>query len=194
MTETPLTTESVWSNLSSDLRRFIRRRVPDDHTADDLLQETFVRIHRGLPALEDGDRLTAWGYRIANNVLTDHCRKRAPETGIDETMVAARPEEPRSLVMKGAARWLDEIIDTLPESSREAIRLSEIGGLTQQAIADRLGISLSGAKSRVQRSRGQLKEVLLKCCRFDLDHHGNVVNCDPLPNRNVCLGCNSLET
>jgi RNA polymerase sigma-70 factor (ECF subfamily) len=194
MTETSLNTESVWSNLSSDLRRFIRRRVPDDHTTDDLLQETFVRIHRGLPALEDGDRLRAWVYRIANNVLTDHCRKRVPGTGIDDTMVVARSEEPRSLVMEGAAKWLDEIIDTLPEPSREAIRLSEIGGLTQQTVADRLGISLSGAKSRVQRGRSQLKEELLKCCRFDLDRHGRIVDCDPLPNRNVCLDCGGPET
>ena len=61
-------TEAVWGRLSADLRRFIRRRVGDDHTADDLLQETFLRIHRGLPALGDGDRVAAWVYQIARNV------------------------------------------------------------------------------------------------------------------------------
>lgn len=182
-------TQSVWSQLSSDLRRFIRRRVPDDHTADDLLQETFVRIHRGLPALGDGDRLTAWVYRIANNVIADHHRKRIPTSVPDDEAIAVPLVEPRSLIMEGAAKWLGEIIDMLPEASREALRLSEIDELTQQAVADRLGLSLSGAKSRVQRGRSQLKEALLKCCRFDLDRHGNVTECDPLPGRTVCLDC-----
>lgn len=72
--------------------------------------------------------------------------------------------------------------------------MSSGGSCCSDTVAERLGISLSGAKSRVQRGRGQLKKELLKCCRFDLDRHGNVVNCDPLPNRNVCLDCNDLET
>jgi RNA polymerase sigma-70 factor (ECF subfamily) len=188
MTKTCLDTESVWSQLSSDLRRFIRRRVPDDHAADDLLQETFVRIHRGLSTLEDKERLTAWVYRIAHNVLADFHRKRTPTDGVDEASIPAPGIDTQSLVT-GAAKWLQEIVDTLPIDYREALRLAEIEELTQQVVADRLGLSLSGAKSRVQRGRRLLKDALLKCCRFELDRHGNVVDCDPLPNRSVCLDC-----
>src|SRR4051812_7718231 len=68
-------TEAVWSHLSSDLRRFVRRKVSDDHTADDLLQETFVRVHRNLGTLHEADRLAAWVYQIARNVIHDHHRK-----------------------------------------------------------------------------------------------------------------------
>jgi RNA polymerase sigma-70 factor (ECF subfamily) len=192
MTTTNLHTESVWSELSSDLRRFFRRRVPDDHTADDLLQETFVRIHRAISTLKDDHRLAAWVYRIANNVLTDHHRKRLPASVDNEASIAAPTPPTRSTILEGASKWLNEIIDTLPEHSREAIRLSEIDGLTQQAVADRLGISLSGAKSRVQRGRNQLKDALLKCCRFDVDRQGNVTDCDPLPGRTVCRNCNEI--
>jgi RNA polymerase sigma-70 factor, ECF subfamily len=189
MTTKILDTQRVWSQLSSDLRRFIRRRVPDDHTTDDLLQETFVRIHRGLPALGDDNRLTAWVYRIANNVLADHHRKRKPASSIDEASIPAPPAGPPSIILAGAATWLEEIIDTLPEASREAIRLSELEGLTQKVVADRLGLTLSGAKSRIQRGRGLLQEALLACCRFDTDRHGNLVDCTPLANRTVCLNC-----
>ena len=59
------TTDVVWSRLSADLRRFIRRRVGDDHAADDLLQETFVRIHSRLDTLVDTQRLSVWVYQIA---------------------------------------------------------------------------------------------------------------------------------
>ena len=52
-------TEVIWTHLSSDLRRFIRRRVADDHAADDLLQETFVRVHRNIGTLQEADRLAA---------------------------------------------------------------------------------------------------------------------------------------
>ena len=68
-------TEAIWTHLSADLRRFIRRRVPDDHAADDLLQETFVRVHRNIGTLQEADRLAAWVYRIARNVIHDHHRK-----------------------------------------------------------------------------------------------------------------------
>ena len=73
---TQATTDAIWSHLSSDLRRFIRRRVPDDHVADDLLQETFMRVHRNIGALQEADRLAAWVYQIARNVIHDHAHFR----------------------------------------------------------------------------------------------------------------------
>ena len=82
-------TDAIWTHLSSDLRRFIRRRVSDDHVADDLLQETFVRVHRNIGTLQEADRLAAWVYRIARNVIHDHHRKATNAT------VAPRRRRPR---------------------------------------------------------------------------------------------------
>src|SRR5688572_24311154 len=79
MTAQP-TTDAIWTQLSSDLRRFIRRRVPDDHVADDLTQETFVRVHRNIGTLKEANRLAAWVYQIARNVVHDHHRRRSPST------------------------------------------------------------------------------------------------------------------
>ncbi|MCI0684077.1 MAG: RNA polymerase sigma factor SigZ [Gemmataceae bacterium] len=190
MTARP-TTESVWTQLSSDLWRFIRRKASDDHAADDLLQETFVRIHGSIAGLKDTDRLAAWVYRIARNVVHDHHRKgsRASVPILDE--VAATEDGTRDL-RRQTATWLPEMVDRLPDGYREAVRLAEIGGLNQQDVADRLGLSLSGAKSRIQRGRGMLKEVLLGCCDFELDRRGNIVDCVPKPDRTVCLDCDEL--
>ena len=74
MTARP-STDATWTRLNADLRRFIRRRVADDHLADDLLQETFVRVHRNIGSLQEADRLAAWVYQIARNVIHDHHRK-----------------------------------------------------------------------------------------------------------------------
>lgn len=189
MSKIRLDTADVWERLSSDLRRFIRRRVPNVAAADDLLQETFVRIHRGLSALVDEDRLNAWVYRIAHNVLTDYYRKSSPAFGVEASDVVAPADEDDSRSATGGAKWLAEIVDTLPEGYRGALRLSELEGLTQYKVAGRLGLTDSGAKSRIQRGRVLLKQAIQRCCRFDFDRRGNIVDCDPLPGQTICRDC-----
>ncbi len=192
MTATP-STESVWLQLSDDLRRFIRRRVADDHLADDLLQETFVRIHNRLDTLHDADRLAGWVYQIARNVIYDHYRKPARGQvqleGADLTDHDA-DADPRSC---RAAEWMEEIVNRLPDTYRETIRLAEIDKLPQQQIADRLGLSLTATKSRIRRGRAVLKQELQQCCRFEFDRRGNLLDIDPRPDRTVCRDCSELE-
>ncbi|HEY8503013.1 MAG TPA: RNA polymerase sigma factor SigZ [Gemmataceae bacterium] len=182
-------TEAIWSRLSADLRRFIRRRVPDDHTADDLLQETFLRIHRNIGTLRGGERVAAWVYRIARNVIHDHHRQRPRRTAALDDSVPAPAPDPRAELRARAGLWLDELVRQLPETYRDAVRLSEVEGLTHQEVADRLGLSLSGAKSRVRRGRAMLREALDACCRFEFDRRGNLTGCDPKPGRTACRAC-----
>ena len=95
-------TETIWVQLSSDLRRMNRRRVPDDHVADDLLQETFVRVHRHLPTLEDADRVAGWVYQIARNVVRDHHRKANLAVALADTDPDPVDEVGDHLVASGA--------------------------------------------------------------------------------------------
>lgn len=184
------TTEAVWTHLSSDLRRFIRRRVADDHVADDLLQEAFVRVHRNLGTLQEADRLAAWVYQIARNVIHDHHRKAANDV---VALADADPaEEGDDQLRRCRCRgmdWVDEMIQSLPGGYREAVQLAEIEGLSQQEVADRLGLSLSGAKSRIQRGRALLQGVLEQCCHFEFDSRGNMMDYNPKPDRTVCRDC-----
>jgi RNA polymerase sigma-70 factor (ECF subfamily) len=190
MTPSQPSTEAVWSHLSADLRRFLRRRVPDDHAADDLLQETFVRVHRHIGTLQDGDRVAAWVYRIARNVVHDHHRT---ATGASVALGDADPVEEgddrTAPAGCGACGWMDEMVRSLPDGYREAVQLAEIEGLPQQAVADRLGLSLSGAKSRIQRGRAMLRDTLERCCHFELDGRGNVMDYVPKSDRTGCPDC-----
>jgi RNA polymerase sigma-70 factor (ECF subfamily) len=183
-------TSAIWFRLSDDLRRFIRRRVGDDHVADDLLQETFVRIHRGISSIANQERLAPWVYRIARNVVNDHYRKSAHQA---MELVDADPpydaHDDRPHLPGCAQEWMAELIQQLPATYREAVRLADLEGLTQQQVADRLGLSLSGAKSRIQRGRVLLKGILEQCCRLDFDRRGNLQNCEPRSDRSVCLDC-----
>jgi len=87
------------------------------------------------------------------------------------------------------AGWLDEMIRSLPAGYRDAVQLAEIEGLSQQEVADRLGLSLSGAKSRIQRGREMLKDALDRCCHFEFDSRGNMMDYEPRPDRTVCRDC-----
>lgn len=190
---TPPSTDAVWSQLSAELRCFIRRRVADDHMADDLLQETFLRIHRNVDSLVEADRLAAWVYRIARNVVHDHYRRRAKKEVPLEDVASNECDDGPGPLPSHASGWLRELIGQLPEKYREAVQLAEIDGRTQQQVAGRLGLSLSGAKSRIQRGRAMLKDALDRCCTFEFDRRGNMMGCDPKPDRTVCRECDEWD-
>ena len=185
--------DAIWTWLSADLLRFIRSRVSDEHDADDLLQETFVRVHRNMSAVQESDRLAAWVYRIARNVIHDHHRRPAAELVALADDPVAEADGGEGCVRCGAGLWLEEMVRQLPDGYREAVHLAEIEGLPQQQVAERLGLSLSGAKSRIQRGRVMLKDILERCCRFEFDRRGNVLEYDPLPNRTVCRNCDGPD-
>lgn len=182
-------TDAIWAHLSADLWRFIRRRVSDDHATDDLLQETFVRVHRSIGTLQEADRLAAWVYRIARNVIHDYHRSARSTVAFDGNDPAEEADAQAGCVRGRACGWLDEMVRSLPDGYREAVQSSEIDGLPQQEVADRLGLSRSGAKSRIQRGRVMLKGVLEQCCHFEFDGQGNVMDYEPKPDRKVCRDC-----
>jgi RNA polymerase sigma-70 factor (ECF subfamily) len=181
-------TEAVWSQLSARLRAFIRSRVDDEQTADDLLQDTFVRIHQRIGTLSDEQRLEAWVFQIARNLVADHYRGRKPRAALPAEIAQEAPLGDAPDPNEEVASWLPAMIEELPPTYREAVKLVELEGVPQAEIARRLGISVSGAKSRVQRGREQLKQVLDRCCRIDLDRRGNVLGYQPR-RQDSCEAC-----
>ena len=180
------TTQQIWDEFSAALRTFIRRRVKDDHVADDLLQDVFVRIHDKLDSLADEDRLAAWLFRIARNTISDHHRRRSHvELGIETASVECSEDENLNQQVSG---WLSHLVAQLPCDYREAVALSELNGVPQIEVAERIGLSVSGTKSRVQRGRKMLKAMLLQCCHFEFDRGGNVVDYEQKDSCTQCCG------
>ncbi|MEO8395349.1 MAG: RNA polymerase sigma factor SigZ, partial [Chloroflexota bacterium] len=160
--------ETVWNSFNAPLERFIRSRVADPHIAADLLQDVYVKIHTHVDTLHDTDRLQAWVYQIARNTIYDHYRTQRPSIEISDTLAAPENDATDDITAR-LAESLQSMIDCLPEDYQVALRLSELEGITQRELATRLGLSLSGAKSRVQRGRKMLRETLLACCHFEFD-------------------------
>ena len=193
-------TEELWQQLHDSLRTFIAKRVDDHGHVDDILQEVFVRVHRQIDSVNDPNRVVSWIYQITRNAIIDHYRKpgrqREIPTGLsselemrDETSQklegADREESEES--RSELAGCLGPMIEQLSQDYRKAITLVEIDGLTQQAAAKQMGLSLSGMKSRVQRGRKQLKQMLEDCCVIQLDRRRTVIGYDLRDNR--CDSC-----
>lgn len=179
------TLECAWESLSDKLRRFIRARVEDDPTAEDILQDTFLRLHRHLADEVEPLSVSGWLHLVARRAIVDHYRSRKPTTELAETLAAEDVSSPDDQMLCSAFR---RMVDLLPEPYREAIVLTELEGLPQRELASRLGISHSGAKSRVQRGRQQLREMLETCCHFERDHQGRIIGAEP-KQRGNCPEC-----
>ena len=170
-----LSTEQVWKDFRSQVRRFLLQRVRDEALADDLLQETFIRIHRGLGSVRDPSRIMPWLSSVARNVVTDHYRKESLNNKTLEPMPSADSESTHNYNQE-LGQWLKDVVRTLPDKHRRAFELAEIEGRKQREVAAELGLSLSGAKSRIQRARAMLRKSLLDCCEVEFDRRGNAVD------------------
>ncbi len=172
-----LTTESIWEAFHIPLHGFIRRRVSDEAVAEDLLQEVFLKIHQHGDSLQDIKKLESWIYQITRNAIIDFYRSARLMSSLDTPEVLDLPEElPDDDIVSELLPCVRAMVNNLPEQDRQAIVLTEYQGLTQKEFAERVGLSFSGAKSRVQRAREKLKQQLLACCHFELDRRGHVVN------------------
>jgi RNA polymerase sigma-70 factor, ECF subfamily len=174
----------VFEEFHESLLAFIARRVRDRDTAEDILQDVMLRIHRHAGELEHASAIGAWVYQIARNAITDYYRRTASrreqpvgiEVGGDE---AFEPEPDENAARSEVAACLRPFLDELPAHHREALTLTELGELSQADAARRLGVSPSGMKSRVQRGRAQLREMLVACCQINLDRRARVTSYEP---------------
>ena len=174
----------LWAEHRSRLRGYIAKRVRDAHAVDDILQQVFLKASENLQSLKSRGSVAAWLYRIAANAIADHYRSLRTWEELPDDIAA--PESERDYLAE-LATCLKPLIFALPETYRLALLLSEIEGLPQREVADRLKISLSGAKSRVQRGREKLRRRLLDCCEIEIER-GGIAGYKPRDKSRSC-GC-----
>lgn len=165
------TMSTLWEEYKARLRGYVAKRVDDRDAVEDILQDVFLKAHQNLPDLKARDRVAAWLFRIASNAIADHYRQRQRWVDLPLDLESPQPEPDR---IADLADCLHPLIADLPETYRTALILSEIEGLPQSEVAHRLGLSVSGAKSRVQRGRAQLLERLNACCLIESRRRGTL--------------------
>jgi RNA polymerase sigma-70 factor, ECF subfamily len=165
-----------WVGSVDRVRAFVAARVGDPELAADITHDVLVRsIASG--ALDDVDNPTAWLYRSARNAVIDHYRTRRAHEPLDADGAWPEPDlgddEPNDATRE-LARCLQPMLDELPATARDALTRVDLDGQTHQQAAVELGLSVSGMKSRVQRARRQLKDVLQRCCTVGFDSTGAI--------------------
>jgi RNA polymerase sigma-70 factor (ECF subfamily) len=170
-----------WAEAVDRVRAFVTTRVGDRELAADITHDVLVSsIASG--ALETVDNPTAWLYRSARNAVIDHYRTRRwhEPLDLDDAWPEPDPIDDRpNDATRELARCLQPMLETLPAAAREALTRVDLDGQTHQKAAAELGLSVSGMKSRVQRARRQLNDVLQQCCTVGLDRTGAVAGYRP---------------
>ena len=173
--------------FARELRGFVGRRVPAQD-ADDVTQDVLLRLHESASGLRHADRWQAWAYSVARNAIADHYRRRPPDEAVEDVLLEAARDaalpatrgfgcyEGDHDVHEEVLGWLRPTAESLPERYRRALIMADFEGVPQREIARRLGISVSGTKSRVQRARRLLAESLRACCEIAIDQDGRAVD------------------
>ncbi len=165
---------AIWKEFHKELKTFIHNKTRNAADTDDILQDVFLKILRHSDKVAGADNLRLYLYGIVRNTISDHFRNKKPlmqtsalEEGLTET-------ESQSLNTAVAECCVRPFIQKLPANYREALLITEFQDISQKDLAQKLGISYSGLKSRVQRGKEKLRRMILDCCAYESDKYGNL--------------------
>ena len=178
-----MTTQQVWTKYADDLRRFIFSKIKDDAITDDILQDSFIKIHTKLHTLKDLNKLKSWIFSIARNSVMDYFKasNKTFEVASFETEIALKED------MHTEKDCLRGILQNLPKKYRDPIFLSDIKGLKQQEVASQLKQNITTTKSQIQRARKLIAKGFMDCCGYVLNEEGKLVG--ELQEKEDCKVC-----
>jgi RNA polymerase sigma-70 factor (ECF subfamily) len=179
----------IYDGHGARVKKFILSLVRDEWAADDLTQETFLRVQNHLETLKDPSKVSSWVFRIAYNLCQDHFRRVKhsrkeermvgdEESDLGEALIQLEKSAQEKLEQRQMGECVQEQIDLLPEPLKTVLVLHEILGFEQGEIADILGITIENVKVRLHRARKKLKSILEDVCSFEIDERG-VLICTP---------------
>jgi RNA polymerase sigma-70 factor (ECF subfamily) len=173
----------IYDQYYGPVRKFILAYVRDEWVADDLIQETFVRIQKNLDGVRDHSKISSWIFRIAHNLCHDHFRESKRSTlnqrKIQKEIVTLKEAVvQKELEQQQMGECVQDKMDLLPPDYRTVLILSDIMAFNQKEIAEILDISVSNVKVRIHRARNKMRAILEEHCTFEVDER-NVLVCDP---------------
>jgi RNA polymerase sigma-70 factor (ECF subfamily) len=169
---------AVYTQFHQVLLGFIKSKVNNHHDAEDILQNVFIKVASGINDLNRKEKIQSWIYTIARNAIVDHYRSKGNKRGIsfEENIADNFTEEEYQDTTKGLDCCLIDFINKLPIEYRDIVVDVEMRGLKQKDLAEKYGLAYSSVRSRVQRGREKLKQILLECCHIKSDSRGNILD------------------
>jgi len=166
-----MTTLHIWERYNQEVKQFILSKIKDKYIANDLLQETFIKIHTKKETLQNQEKLKSWIFTIARNTVLDYFKRSTKTREFFDTDSILEEEK----MVHNKTDCLHGIIKHLPKKYRDPLFLSDINGMKQANIAQQLDLQLSTTKSRIQRARKQIAQGFIECCDFKLNQKGFLV-------------------
>lgn len=179
-----MTTQNIWITYSQDVKRFILSKVKNEQIANDLLQETFIKIHTKLDTLKDFDKLKPWVFTVTRNTVLDYFKQNTNSREFSATDFV--PENDYKI--HDEKDCLKGIIKSLPKKYRDPLFLADIKGLKQMEVAKQLKLQLPATKSRIQRARKLIAQGYIECCDFKMNQKGHLVG--EIKAKEDCKVCN----
>ena len=176
-----MTTTEVWEHYANDI---IMSKVKDVQITDDLVQEVFLKIHSKLETVADESKIKPWLLSVCRNTVLDYLRKSNKEVPLEKEETIVAIEEYKH----SEKDCLLGIIKNLPKKYRDPLFLSDIKGLKQAEIAEKLNLPLSTVKSQIQRGRKLIVQGYMDCCDYKLNDQGFLVG--EIKEKAQCKVCN----
>ena len=165
--------EHLWKAFHKELKGFILNTTRNAADADDILQDVFVKVIKNKEKVLASENIRYYLFAMVRNGVNDHFRNRRYMEAETEPYELSEAQD-ASLNETIAACCIRPFIEQLPVKYKEALLMAELEQISQKEVAEKLQISYSGAKSRVQRGREKLKEMILDCCALSVDTYGNL--------------------
>ncbi len=173
----------IWETFHKELKAFALSKIKNLADTEDLLQEVFIKIMQNFAKVNNSENIRQYLYGIVRNAVYDYFNSKRYNSSEAELEALISQEEENTLNQHIVDCCLQSFIEKLPEHYRDAIVLTEFDNVSQKDLAERLNISYSGAKSRVQRGREKLKAIILDCCAMKSDVYGNLMEQINLPTK-----------
>lgn len=164
---------NLWQDYHQRLTHYVLKRISNKSDAEDIVQIVFLKIQQNPPQLNSIPQLEAWLLHVTKNTLVDYWRKIKPTMSLlDEHDYALEEDpEPHENPWLNLSCCLLAMMQDLPDKYRQAVELADLQEIKHKDIAQMMGISESGVKSRVKRGREKLRDLLVSCCGSDCTCH-----------------------
>jgi len=162
---------NAWHLHEAELRAWLQRRLGNSHDAEDMVQDLFIKAMRQDRKFCELENARAWLFEVARNAVADRLRLKKEQVELPDDL-AAETDEP--VPVETLAECLPRALAELSPDDREALTLCDLEGMSQEEYARHKGLTLPGAKSRVQRARKRLREHLTSACQVSFDAGGKV--------------------
>jgi RNA polymerase sigma-70 factor, ECF subfamily len=162
-----------------ELKGYVYSRTKDKNDTEDILQDVFLKIMLKIEQINKAQNLRQYLYGIVRNSVADYYRSKKTHLPLTAQSFLFAEAEEDQLTERITDGCVQRFIRQLPENYRSALLSTEFENIPQKELAEKLEISYSALKSRVQRGREKLKEMLLNCCAIQNDSYGNILEAMP---------------